>query len=328
MNIQNEKPQTIRKGLFSPFEMGGLALISYVVNEAHEIAKQDNIKFDNIFYTTAFQSGIDKFLMFPFNVEALEITDFVKKRISLLSNDYLKNNYGIIQKWFSEFIPKDDKNKESSVSITRLIWFVQDILTSMDLGSSMLTIVEPPSLNELSSKLPYQLLVPIQNLFSCIKYETVDVPVPRQTIMTDDIRRFQEILNSNLFLRYSSAQEEMEHNKSVTLKVVNNISKVGKQIFENNQTLFTIRRTVLSVLPATPILIETAFGKLPGAISKIACDCIQNLIKQKRNLVIYNFDKPLTTILWKRVFELIDTPDKKLEFYKRTMINLDKKIRK
>jgi hypothetical protein len=154
-------------------------MFSHVLSEAHEIAKQGNTKVDNIFYTTAFQSGVDKFLMYPLNIEALEITDFIKKRISLLPNDYFETNNGIILKSFSELIAKDDNKKEPNISITRLICFLQDMLTSMDLRSSMLIFNEPPNLNELASKLPYKLLIPIQNLFNCIKHETVDVPIPR-----------------------------------------------------------------------------------------------------------------------------------------------------
>jgi hypothetical protein len=301
----------IKKGLFSAYEMGGLAGISEVV------AGNVDTNIEGIFYATALQSGVEQFLMYPLDIDKLRVSDFVKKRMSFVSPTKYLKHIQLVQKAFNDYLPTDYRSNKIYASTRRLEYFLEDILAAMDLKSSLLTVLELPNIVELQAIIPPSLFIPIRNLFNSVKYETVVVPIPRLSVSVDDIKRFQEILNSDLFSKYSHAQEELEHGRTVTAKAVSNVVRIGRQIFANNQTVLTLRSTVLGILETTPLLIETAFGKLPGALSEVACKTVLALMGEKRNLVIYTFNQLLKDAINIELGRMLTTPEKRAEFLER-----------
>jgi hypothetical protein len=304
----------VKKGLFSAYEMGGLAGISEVVAQAAAVTENVDTNLEGIFYATAFQSGVEQFLVYPLDIDKLRVSDFVKKRMSFVSPTKYLKHIQIVQKAFNDYLPTDYRSNKIYAPTWRLEYFLQDILAAMDLKSSLLTVLQFPNIVESQAIIPPSLFIPIRNLFNSVKYETVVVPVPRLSVSVDDIKRFQEILNSDLFSKYSHAQEELEHSRTVTAKAVSNVARIGRQIFANNQTVLTLRSTVLGILQTTPLLIETAFGKLPGALSEVACKTVLALIGEKRNLVVYTFNQLLMDAINIELGRMLTTPEKRAEF--------------
>ncbi|MBN1413122.1 MAG: hypothetical protein JW969_19945 [Spirochaetales bacterium] len=286
-----------KKGFLSPYHMGALAALNEIGNKISE----ENENIENILYVTAFQAGIERFMFLgPLDKENLTISPFFKERVSIINPKKDKDYYKLVHDMFIEYMPPDYNESEKYKKVQRLEFFMQDLMIGSDLKSSLITVLDIPNILELEGEIPASIFIPIRNLISSVKYETALLPVPKIVVPANDVERYQQILTSGAFARYSRAQEDLE-NTEKPFKVINEVVRTGKKLVEINFGLLSLRKTPLWILKTSPIIIETVFGKLPGGLAEVACKTWAAWIEQKRQFIIYNYYTFLTDIVIKQV---------------------------
>jgi len=299
----------IKKGFLSPYEMGALTAFSditnVVANTAANKQQKPNKNIENIFYATAFQSGIENFVLIQTDKQYLSTSSFVLDHLSFLPQKKYFKSQDTIKNAFDNNLPTNWRQNKNFADVVRLQYFLGDLLIAANSKSSLLLVLKMPNIEEMKKYLPSTIYFPTQNLLLSIQKETVMLPIPRLIIELDDIKRYQELLTSGLFVEYSKAQLELETNIDSS-QALKNVAQSGKRLFSRYSSSLILRKTAIGTLSFTPQLIETAFGKLPGVLSDMACKVGLQLLVQKRKLIIYNYNQFMLNIIGDTIIKGIE----------------------
>ena len=275
----------------SPYEMGRLAGFSENINALTSEVKAVDGNVPGIFYATAFQSGVEQFLVLPLDVSKARIPQFFHERLLMVDGKQFGRAFSVVNQVFSEQMPRDYDGDNSKYTAARqLNNFIPDVFVAMNSKSSLLNALGIPNINDLKTELPPSLYYPVHNLFSCIRRETVALPVSQLTITAENVKRYQDILAGGVFSDYSKAHEELENNP-FSVKTLDNIVRKGRRVIANNQAFLTVRDISLGILSLTPKVIDTIFGKIPGMMSDALYTTFISRLTEKPNLLIYDFSQ-------------------------------------
>ena len=141
---------------------------------------------------------------------------------------------------------------------------------------------------EVQGDLPPDVALPICTILSAITSADELLPAPSVIVNQNVVHRFKDLLNSEIYQRYTSAHEgiEFEARKSA----LSNIRHRGAELLRAGEGVLTNRRVSVNIISVVPKIVDSAFGKLPGALAQVAGDLATKFIEDKRNIVIYQFD--------------------------------------
>lgn len=91
--------------------------------------------------------------------------------------------------------------------------------------------------------------------------------MPQKEILSSDIKKFNEVLNSDLFGNYSLAHEELEFSYSDDLKIIANIENKAFLLRNYFENYIDIKKLSMSIIPITVKIIDDVCGKIPGALA-------------------------------------------------------------
>jgi hypothetical protein len=303
-----------------------------------------------IFYSTVFQAGIEQYILPKSSSEKASAPDFVKARTKYISNKkskairhideiflhYLPSLpivYDLFQR-YGEITPENNKNNDSKADITAsehkgipeidelvrsisapiaVAWlhsFLTELVMAMENTASIITISGIPILDEVSTILPDEVLIPIKNLLSCIAPETAVVLNPTLSITRENIRAFNEILASQKFAKYSRAQLSLEDAQVPTQSCISKISSMASDVFESSTRATSLKKIGLGVMVLTEQIVDAKFGKIPSAVSKalnsIFGEVLTKLLEERRRVVIYNFADSISDVFKSNALRMID----------------------
>ena len=87
----------------------------------------------------------------------------------------------------------------------------------------------------------------------------------------------------------------------------------GKNVFSQNKRLLQLKKSSLSILQVTPELVDTVFGKLPGALAEISANLGIRLLESKRRIVVYDFGPSTRDVLFSNLVRMIKAAERKKE---------------
>ena len=256
---------------------------------AEEITKEHSVDVEGIFYASAFQAGVDEFLIPDLKDHPYPRSDFLASRTTVIPVQQTQEHYELVEATFSAHLPDGwDRNDEYAIA-WNIKAFVADLLNAMSAGVSLLSPWGVPDIAEVEARLPSELSVPIANLFSTFTDFQASSPIPQKVVLAEDVQRFNEIISGDLFSKYAAAQSSLDDLESPLKKALTMVVSSGKNVFSQNKRLLQFKKSSLSILQVTPELVDTVFGKLPGALAEISANLGIRLLESRRRIVIYDF---------------------------------------
>jgi hypothetical protein len=132
----------LKRGLFSVSQMAALKAYSDASEQVSIISGRATAKTNlgDIFYATAFQTGVEQFLIWPLSKEHLPTSDFIKQRMFSISPKTIVEHMNVIHSAFASHLPEDYSIRKEYSDVRMLGYLLQDILLAMHSRSSLLTV--------------------------------------------------------------------------------------------------------------------------------------------------------------------------------------------
>ncbi|MDA2933333.1 hypothetical protein MYX82_03210 [Acidobacteria bacterium AH-259-D05] len=288
-----------KKGLLSSYQLGALAGFGDIFKTAAQGMNESALDTATLFYASIFQAGLNEVVLFgqDRDKEGFPSTKFVESRVSKLPQTHYAKYHMPLDSLFKSMLPDDYEDKKEYDSIPRLKNFISDLLLAMDIRAGLIQCLPTPDLNRLEAVLPEELFVPIRNLLLTFEQESLDLPIPRMSVRTDEVERFQEIIESDLFSEYNAAQIGIDRVQLPRPQAITEIGRTGRNLFKANAGLLGLRKATLWLLEVTPKLVDGFFGKLPGVLSGLGSDLGKRLLEQEHRVVVYKGDLFLFDLL-------------------------------
>jgi hypothetical protein len=309
------KEEYRRRIFISPYQLRALDMLSDVVNippiiESLNIQKMD---FQKIFFSTMFQCGVEELaLICPYeNQKNFKIeSEFLSNRISFDSDLYHK--YGLllhkVRPLFEEYFENEDLQKADQENIFKTEVILTDLLFEMQTNLSSVSILpwSKPDLEKLRVTLEPEKYYPIRNLLSMIENDNLNLPLPTQSILSKDVKKFEKIIESNIFLKYAETHQELENKKIEKSSALSQITEKGKMLQTRFERHINLKEFGITTLNLAPSCVELIFGKIPGVIAenaiKLLDPIISRYVSDNQRLVTYEFSPISKEILTERLF--------------------------
>ena len=278
----------MKRGYLGVFESAFIAGVDACTKDTlkekgYDISYKD-IFLEKMIYVAAFQGGIDEFITIlkPFGDKSLP--DFLNNRFKQPS----KASIALLHEILKVFEPYTNKHENSL--ITMLMSFLLDLIMAMKNNASVIKVSQIPSIDDVKANLPPEISLPIINIISQLESTNALLPAPSVYLPKKSIERLESILRSDIYRSYSISHKNLEDSTQDSNKVINDIKSKGLNLLKKGKNILSEKCVFLDVIPVVPKIVDAAFGKLPGLLAQIAGDSANKLLKDKRNIVIYQFD--------------------------------------
>lgn len=300
----------MRKGYIGSFQLGYIGGANKALEITSDVTGESGCDIENIFYSSAFQAGIDKFVLPQLKEEHRPKSLFVTNHTSYINENDSKNHYQILDNAFSNYLPEDWKAKEEYRNLFGLENCLTEMIDAMATGTSLLTVNGIPDPVEYEHLLPSELSVPITALVSSFQEVSASSLVTQVQMDAENVNRFREIIESDLFAKYVSCQSEFDDPGAKLPMVLDDVARAGRDIVRRNPALLQLRKSGASLLSFTPKLIDAVFGKLPGAVADVASKVGIEFLENRRRLVIYDFKSSFQQVLYLNLVRMIGDAEK------------------
>ncbi len=300
----------MKKGLIGAFQLGGLSAASDVLKFVAETTGEQGADIKGIFYASAFQAGVDEFLIPDLKECPPPPSKFLADRTTVIPSKQIVDYLDKVNDMFSAHLPDGWDRNDEYASVWRLKAFVTELLDAMSTGASLLSPWGVPDMAEAEAQLPSELSVPLANLFSAFTDFQTSSPIPQKVVQSEDVQRFDEIISSDLFSTYAAAQASLDDLESPITTALPNVLSTGRNVFFTNKKLLQLTKTNVGILQMTPKLVDAVFGKLPGALAEVSANLGISLLESKRRVVVYDFGSSMKDVLLSNLLRMLKAEEK------------------
>jgi hypothetical protein len=281
----------MRKGFLCSFNEGALSVLHRIVDKAEEITREDGYDVEGLFYATAFQAGIDHFVLsHRLKTEPQwPISEFLQKRTSIDNVDISGKNWAKIRKAFSNYLPENWWQDSKYSEVWAWNAFISDLLYAMETNVCVLSVTGVPDTVTLEDLVPPELFSPLKNLAAALESISAPTTVPTLYLYRENMERYQHIISGDLFANYVESETKLDVNTSQVPAILDDVLARGRELVRENPRLLSLRRSIVDLLSITPKVVDTLFGKLPGTIADIATKLGGQFIEERRRIVVYDF---------------------------------------
>lgn len=300
-----------RKMIVGPYQEGYLAALNHTVNEMVNEklkVKMPEVDVNGVFYASMIQAGIEKFEMVG-NLSPSIKSEFLQSRILRLPDKNWHDAHDKVEASINRFFPDNDEHNDRHSSIVQLKVFLLDLMLAVQRKSSVVLMQPLPDMTDLQKVIPPELFVAINNLMSSIESESTKLPIPKDYVSPEHFQRFQEVICSDLFRRYTVHHEKFEDGRILKIDAKKEVELMGRTLLGSNRNLLKAKELTVSLIPVTSKIIDIVFGKLPGALSDFFGQQLSTWLKDDRRVVIYQLDPVISELVSRRFKSLAEKKD-------------------
>ncbi|GBF44620.1 hypothetical protein LPTSP2_39230 [Leptospira ellinghausenii] len=202
-------------------------------------------------------------------------------------------------------MPDDYRINEKYKNVAEIEFYLETVFFAANTKTSTINMFKFPNIKNCKQLMPAELYFAISNFLSLIETSPQKLPIPKQEIDLDHIKKFETIIESNLFQSYCESHNALEYNDIEFTIAIDNLKNKGKNLYNRHIDSILLKDMAISVLPITEKIIGTIFGKIPGSISKFASKILTDYLKTEKKIVIYQLDGLFKTILTDVVFPYV-----------------------
>jgi hypothetical protein len=269
-------------GLYQYFYLaGGSAGLRVALRDRGIGATDTSIPLEKMIYVAAFQGGIEKFVT-PFkNASSHPLDRFISARTEVLKPPDAQLYKKILD---LEPPPKTPTERNALVPLC----FIYDLMVAMENRAALMYVSGIPKVEDVQRDLPPDVALPICTILSALKSADELLPAPSLIVNQNVVANFKYLLKSDVYHHYTDAHESIECEASKS--ALSNIRRRGAELLRVGEGVLASRRVSMSIISVVPKIVDTAFGKLPGALAQLAGDLATKFMEDKKNVVIYQFD--------------------------------------
>ena len=243
-------------------------------------SKPQPLRLVRMLYVSSFQAGIDRFItQSPLAERHADGLDFIRSRFYAPK----KSNAELRSKIESAL----DGLRTTKHSFAEA--FIADLICAMHSNAAMLSAIPIPDVREICSAFVPELAAPIIQLVANLRPHQELLPIPLTSIDRNSVTRFRAILDGLKFEQYSQSHAMLHDSDAGARSVLTRVRNSGAALLEESKGLLAVSPAVIRMLKLAPKIIDTIFGKLPGALGQIAGDLAQKRLEERTRIVIYPF---------------------------------------
>jgi hypothetical protein len=289
-------------------EIGGLTSISRLGNSKVFLEELESVDFHFILFSTLYQSGTNYFQL---DLNALPP--------EILNNPFWKNKFiDIDRSTFKKSLVKSaeilktnfDFKLDETYRAPQAFYF-QDYFTSLFYSTETgIPFVNPDfadskSFDFLESRMSKELFVAIKNLNSLIQTNNISTITPQYSMLKEDVRRFEDIVESTLYRNYQSSlmllDEEPNKLEAVKKEIQVNALKLHQKYTGN----LDIKNMGFNFLKANKKVADLFLNKPSSVFGDFVIETIEKLVTGKRKVTFYKVEEANFMLLWaNRIGEL------------------------
>ncbi len=300
----------MKRGLIGPYQLGVLSGASEALKIAEELSGQPGFDLESVFYASAFQAGVDRFLFPESTSIPVPSSEFVRERIEPFGKDPSIEHSRMVADTLSRVLPENWQRDERFSNVWSLHCFLSDLLDAMALKSSYLAVWGIPDAAELEGQLPRELLVPIDHFLKSFQVLQPALPAVQRGVTREDFRRLCEILQGDVFRTYSESQSHFDNGPVPVEQALSEVTLTSRKLVSENPRLLSLAKGGLGVLSLSAKLIDAVFGKIPGAAAEGLAKLGQQLLDQERRIVVYDFSSTVKNLLMSNLVRMIRAAEK------------------
>lgn len=299
----------MKKGLIGPFGLGVLLGASQALKCAAEVTQQCGADLEGIFYATAFQAGVDEFIVPGQKDKPYPKSEFLAARTRHIARDRAEEHRKLVSTAFSAHLPIGWESSEEFSAVFQLEGFLVELLDAMSVGACVLSPWGIPDMAAVEVQLPSELSVPLSNLLESINDVQTPSPIPQKALPTEAVQRFNDIMAGDVFSKYVAAQFSLEDSEVPIATTLPAVVSSGRLVFSRNPQLLQLRKISLGILQLTPKVVDAIFGKLPGALADVAAKLGASLLEARRRVIIYDFRSSVRDVVRSNLVRMSKTAD-------------------
>jgi hypothetical protein len=192
----------------SPKDLSGINTISELANSETFLKYLDPIDYHFILFSSLYQSGTDYFQLDRKNLpETIRENPFWKEKFINLDNKvYIDSIIKANKILKSNFDFEADKKFRAPQHIN-IQNYLSSLFYSTETGIPFVNaeFAESKSFDFLESRLSKELFLAIKNLNSLVISDKISTITPQYSVLKKDVRRFEDIANSTIYLNYSDS---------------------------------------------------------------------------------------------------------------------------
>lgn len=288
------------------YQLGMLDVLKDIANLPLILEHLPPVDVEGIVYGCMIQCGAERFEVARIENRSLPNSKYLRSRLSYIPEEKTFKARNIISRAFQSFLPREYRRDAKCYEVWDIENFLADLLLCAERKTALMTLSALPDPDQFEGILPSELLVPVRNLLSTLEPSNIGSPLPRSSISAVGIRRFEEIISSDLFSAYSKQHSELESSlvpKSAALK---SIAETGDKLFRRHINLLQLKKLTLIILPVTAKIVDTIFGKLPGVLAGYFTSLLTDALKDERRIVVYQLDSVFRDLITSRVLHFVE----------------------
>lgn len=277
----------MKRGYLGAFESGFLAGTSMGVQEhLEEVGFESPQKLlgpEKLLFVSAFQGGIQEFITQVGYQGDASIDKFIstRTRFSKNTSETLLNLSKLVS-----FDAEDEKSKKASA----IIHFIGDLICAMQNDASVINASGIPTVSDAEKYLHPELAIPVSTILGQFVRTEELLPAPTMSVTRENVQRFQEIFDSDIYENYSNLHRNLELSHYEPTGVIQEIRAAGSSVLNVGGSILAKRRVSMNVLKIVPKVVDAAFGKLPGTIAQLAGDTASSYMDKEKTIVVYQFE--------------------------------------
>lgn len=254
-------------------------------------------QFFNAMCASLLQAGARRVLIPGGHAPAFTKSHFLLERIDTSRHERADKAWLRVVELFKGAIDTLPPSLEKKLpSPTRVQFFVADMVRSFEAGTSMVVAIEPPHSDQDVLWLPIDLRIPIQNILRAMRPTEVPSVVPTIELGRKDLQLLTELFESDLYAAYSSSHELLTTTEVSTSDAVGEIGSRATALARSFGKRLSTSKSLVSLLPSTPKLVEGISGKLTGALATALVGPLTTWLTARSRLVIYRFEPAINVI--------------------------------
>jgi hypothetical protein len=284
--------------IITPYQQGALAAFEDIFKEFNP-----SVNVQRIFYSTMIQGGMHEFLISEKDPKRILLP---RTNYKLLPTEEFQNVNRVFYDLFNFFMPEGYEKDEQYSDVRKYQTFLIEIVLSMKMNKSIVSMLKRPDLNDIRDKIPPDLYFPIKNLIGGLERVSPELPLLSYSISAKDVSIFYELINSELFTSYALAHSQLESNHGS----VNYVIETGTNFYRKNIELLELKKLSIDLLSLTPKLIDSFFGKIPGHITDFFAKLFTEQLTKDRKVVIYDFYPTLKYLIEQYLLAKIESEER------------------
>jgi hypothetical protein len=170
-----------------------------------------------------------------------------------------------------------------------LVVFLYDLYVAAAFRRPVVSVVEIPKLVELRPLLKEDLYTLTEALLTAVETLSLDAPVARFEVQTNELESFQAVMSSDVFDSYVDSHSALQLTLNPTSTLTGQVSRIAHGVVDVFPGQFDLRKTAVGAIQAVPAILDATVGKIFGALAKPLTSALAGALGGGDRLLVYSF---------------------------------------